>query len=197
MSQVVVSVPEPGVEVNSRIAFSRSQPLVYRNSRILCWLTLSLGVLAVFMAACMMLVIVSLMFPISAFSLGQVPSIFWSAIGALSMGALGSWLWRLVRAMANYRVLLDSRGATFSLGSAKKPQDLFLAWDQMVAIRQRRVGNAQQFSVLARNGSEIVFSSYTFFRPRKVARLIGERTGLTISKSSRAERESVNPERGR
>jgi hypothetical protein len=32
--------------------------------------------------------------------------------------------------MAGYRVMLDSRGVNFNLGTKKKPSDLFPAWDQ-------------------------------------------------------------------
>jgi len=71
----------------------------------------------------------------------------------------------------------------FNLGTKKKPSDLFLAWDQIAAIRHKRVGNAQQYTVQGRDGSEARFSSYTFFRPRKVARLIAERTGLAIQEA--------------
>jgi hypothetical protein len=85
--------------------------------------------------------------------------------------------------MAGYRVLLDSRGVNFNLGTKKKPSDLFLTWDQVSAIKHRRVGNAQQYFVQGADGSEARFSSYTFFRPKKVARMIADRTGLAIQKA--------------
>ena len=67
-------------------------------------------------------------------------------------------------------------------GTKKNPSDLFLAWDQIAAIKFKRIGNAQQYYVLGKDGSEARFSSYTFFRPKKIARLIADRTGLTIQK---------------
>ena len=42
---------------------------------------------------------------------------------------------------------------------------------------------AQQYFVQGTDGSEARFSSYTFFRPKKVARLIAARTGLTIQEA--------------
>jgi hypothetical protein len=39
--------------------------------------------------------------------------------------------------MAGYRVMLDSRGVNFNLGTKKKPSDLFLAWDQIAAIKHK------------------------------------------------------------
>jgi hypothetical protein len=84
--------------------------------------------------------------------------------------------------MVGYRVKLNSLGVEFNLGTKKKPSNLFLGWDQISAIKRKRVGNAQQYSVYGADGSDAVFSSYTFFRPKKVARLIAARTGLEIQK---------------
>ena len=85
--------------------------------------------------------------------------------------------------MADHRVTMDSRGAIFNLGTKKQPADLFLAWDQIAAIWHKRVGNAQQYYVQGKDGTQARFSSYTFFRPKHVARLIAERTGLAIQKA--------------
>jgi hypothetical protein len=37
--------------------------------------------------------------------------------------------------------------------------------------------------VIGKDGSEARFSSYTFFRPKHVLRLIAERTGLAIQEA--------------
>jgi hypothetical protein len=71
----------------------------------------------------------------------------------------------------------------FNLGTKKKPQELFMAWEHVVSVQQKRVGNAQEFTILGTDGSRATFSSYTFFRPRKVARMIAERAGLTVQKA--------------
>ena len=71
----------------------------------------------------------------------------------------------------------------FNLGTKNKPSNLSLTWDQIAAIKHKRVGNAQQYFVQGTDGSEARFSSYTFFRPEKVARLIAARTGLTIQEA--------------
>ena len=102
---------------------------------------------------------------------------------ALLFGYACPRFWKLGRAQANYKVTMDSNGAMFNLGTKKQPSDLFLAWDQIAAIRHKRVGNAQQYWVIGRDGSEARFSSYTVFRPKKVARLIAERTGLAIQEA--------------
>jgi hypothetical protein len=84
--------------------------------------------------------------------------------------------------MGHYTVRLDGNGVQFSLGTKRAPNELFLPWDQIVAIQQQRVGNSIQFAVKAVDGSYAQYSSYTFLRPKKVARLIAERTGLVIQK---------------
>jgi hypothetical protein len=111
---------------------------------------------------------------------GKLQSAFWWAASALFMGYSCMRLWGLGRAMGEYQVRLEPHGVTFNLGTRKKPADLFLPWDQIAAITSRRIGNTRQFWVQARNGSEATFSSYTFFRPMKVARMIGDRSGLTV-----------------
>lgn len=197
MSRSEFPAAEPEVGVNSPSDLSRSKHLIYHNSRILCWLTMSLSIVGAFLAVFMMILVVSLFYPTSSLRLGKISHILGWTIGTISMAGMCAWLWSLSRAMAYYRVLLDGRGITFSLGTRKKPEDIFLPWDRIVAIRQKRVGNARVYSVLGSDGSEFAFSSYTFFRPRKVARLICERTGLAIQKSNQADTKSFNPESGR
>jgi hypothetical protein len=70
----------------------------------------------------------------------------------------------------------------FNLGTKKIPSNLFLPWDQIAAIKSQRVVNAQQYFVEGTDGSRAIFSSYTFFRPNKVASQIAARAGLTIQK---------------
>jgi len=143
-------------------------------------MTMAIGVSALFMAVCMLLFVMSLLFPLSGLTAGKGLSAFQWALGAFAIGAMGPWLWQMGREMANYHVRLDSRGVQFSLGTRKKPQELFLAWDQICAIKHKRAGNAQLYMVQGTDGSLASFTSYTFYRPRKVARLIAERTGLAI-----------------
>ena len=105
-----------------------------------------------------------------------------SIAGALVMSSLCFYLWSRVRPMAGYKVYLDSRGVNFSLGTKKAPAELFMAWDQISAVKTKRAGMAQQYWVEAKDGSEARFSSYVFLRPRKVARTIAKRAGLAIQK---------------
>jgi len=104
---------------------------------------------------------------------------FWRVRDRLNVPlALGDW-----PRHGRLRITLDSRGIDFSLGTKEEPQELFLAWDRIAAIKHKRVGSAQQYSVVGTDGSQAIFTSYTFFRPKKVARMIAARTGQAIQKA--------------
>jgi hypothetical protein len=92
------------------------------------------------------------------------------------------YLWKMASKMAYPRARFDSSGVQFNLGTKKAPLQLHMPWDTISSIQRQRVGNAQQFTVKSTDGSYVQFNSYTFFRPNKVARLITERTGVTIQK---------------
>lgn len=172
----------PGAGLASQIESNRAVPMVLHNSRFLIGVTMICSIIVAFFAVCMLLMVFSVLSS-GGLSGGNLYNAFWWGFGALAFGYGCPWLWTLSRAMAAYRVTLDSRGVNFNLGTKKKPSDLFLAWDQIAAIKRKRVGNAQQYYVQGKNGSEARFSSYTFFRPKKVARMIALRTGLPIQKA--------------
>ena len=63
MSTTEYPAPGPGAGITSQMEFNRSQPVVVRNSRILCWITMSGSFFAAIMAMCMVLMIIALVFP--------------------------------------------------------------------------------------------------------------------------------------
>lgn len=177
MSTTEFPVPGAGAGITSQIEINRATPMVLRNSRFLCFVTMSGSFFAAFMSVCMLLMV----FSVLSSGGNLIGAVEWG-FGALALGYMCFWFWKLGGAMLGYQVLLDSRGVTFNLGTKKNPSDLFLVWDQVAAIRYGRVGNLQQCRVQAFDGSEARFSNYTFFRPKKIARLIAARTGLTLQK---------------
>lgn len=182
MSTTQFPASGPSAGIPSQIELNRARPMVLRNSRFLCWVTMSGAFFAAIMSVCMALVV----FSIFSTNGGLKAANAWNAaqwgFGVLAFGYMCPWFWKLGRRMLNYRAELDSRGVKLILGTEKKPAELFLEWDQIAAIKGRRSVNVQQFWVQGRDGSEARFSSYTFFRPKKVARMIAERTGLSIQK---------------
>jgi hypothetical protein len=183
MSPTEFPAAGPGAGINSQIEINRAQPVVVRNSRILIGATLIMSLFAAFIAACLLLLAMSLLFPLSDLTLDKARSASLWVLYATASACSCPWLWSVGRAMAGYKIQLDSRGVEFNLGTKKKPADLFLAWDQITAIKRRRLGVNKQYLIDGVDGSEVIFSSVTFFRPKKVARLIAARTGLEIQKS--------------
>ena len=182
MAMTEIPAPGPGAGINSQMEFNRATPVVLRNSRILIGVTMFGSIVAVFFALCMVLMVFSV-FGTGGLSGSNALSAAQWGFGALAFGYMCPWLCRMARSMASYRVYFDGRGVNFSLGTKKKPSELFMAWDQISAIKRKRIGNAQTYWVEGTDGSEARFSSYTFFRPKKVARMIAERAGLAIQKA--------------
>jgi hypothetical protein len=175
--------PGPGAGITSQIAMYRATPVMLINNRLLIGVTMICSILFAFFAVCMVLMVFSIFSTGGGSGGGNLYNALWWGLGALAFGYACPRFWKLALAMANHKVTMDGNGAMFNLGTKKQPSDLFLAWDQIAAIRHKRVGNAQQYWVIGRDGSEATFSSYTFFRPKKVARLISERTGLAIQEA--------------
>ena len=69
------------------------------------------------------------------------------------------------------------------LGSKKKPDEFFMAWEQVTAVQQKRAGEVWDYTILGKNGDYAIYSTYTFFRPTSVARMIAERAGLAVQES--------------
>jgi len=179
--------PEPSrggvvAGVNSGIAGRRARTVVLRNSRIACWLMMGLGIACLFIGLCMMLMVGSLLFPVSALTFMRLlAAAQWGLVGMV-MCMMCPRLWKWGIGMLKFSVKLDARGVDFNLGTMKQPEELFMAWEQVAAVQRKRVGNAQEYTILGRDGCRAVYSSYAFFRAKHVARKIAERAGLTIQK---------------
>lgn len=168
--------------LTSEIAAHRARHMVLHNSRLACWGMMGLGVCSMFIGICMMLMVISLMLPVSAISFMRVLAAVQWVLGGFMMCYLCPALFKWSRGMLHKRVKLDERGADFELGTKKKPVELFMPWEEVASIKQQRAGNAQQFTISGTDGSYAQFTSYSFFRPQHVARMIAERAGVTIQK---------------
>lgn len=180
--------PKPGQSateagLTSKIAPHRAGVVVLRNNRIVCWLMMGLGICSLFLGICMMLMVVSLLFPVSALSFMRIFAAVQWGLGGLAMSAMCPPLWKWGLRMMHSSVKLDELGVEFNLGTKRQPQDLFMAWEQVASVGQKRVGNAQEFTVLGRDGGRAIFNSYTFFRSKHVARTIAKRAGLTVQRT--------------
>lgn len=134
--------PGAGAGIDSQIESNRAQPVVLRNSRFLIGATLVMSLFAAVIAVCLMLLAMSLLFPLSDLTLYKGRSALSWVLRALISGFACPWLWSLGRAMAGYEIRMNSRGVEFSLGTKKKPAVLSLAWGQISEIKRRRSGVA-------------------------------------------------------
>jgi hypothetical protein len=166
--------------ITSQIAAERARPKVLHNSRIVCWGMMGVAVCSLLIGVCMVLMVFSVLFPLRAITFMSVLAAAQWGLGGFMMGYMCPWLWKWSLGMLHKKVKLDERGVDFQLGTKKNPQELFMPWDTVASVQQKRVGNAQQFTITGADGSVAQFSSYTFFRPKRVARWIAERVGQTI-----------------
>jgi hypothetical protein len=169
-----------GAGITSEIAAHRAKKVVLHNSPVWCWGIMLMGVCAAFIGICMMLMVISVLSPLSAISFMRVLAAAQWGLGGFMMCYLCKSLWQIGRRMAHKKVKLDERGADFTLGTKKQPIELFMEWSDVASVTQKRVGNIQEFTVTGKDGSFARFNSYSFVRPKKVAHLIAERAGQTI-----------------
>ena len=185
MSSMEFSQPNQGgaiAGIASQVAVERARTVVLHNSRIVCWGTMGVAVCSLLIGVCMVLMIFSLLSPLSAITFMRVLAAAQWGLGGIMMGTMCPWLWKWASGMLHKKVTLDERGVDFKLGTKKAPQELFMPWDTVASVQQKRMANAQQFTITGTDGSVASFSSFTFFRPKRVARMIAERVGQTIQK---------------
>jgi hypothetical protein len=184
--------PEPGqadpnqgrlvAGTTAEIAGRRARTVVLHNSRTVCWMTMGCGIIAVLLGICMVLQGGSLLFPLSAITfIAALAAAQW-ILGGFMMCLILPWVWKWGTKMLSVHVKFDARGVDLNLGTKKKPIEMFMAWDEVSAIQQKKLGNVWEFTILAKDGSWVRYTSYTFFRSKHVARKIAERAGLTIQK---------------
>lgn len=176
------TVAGQGAGVDSEIEAQRSQWVVVRNSRFLVGLVFIGSLAGVFMAICFALIALDALLPFSSFSFARLFNAVSWMFAALFSFTSCPWLWSMGRKIAHNEARLDSRGVDFQFGTQKAPQELFIAWDKVAGLQYCRSGNNRIYTVTGTDGSEATFSSYSFFRPRKLAKMIAARAGLSIKK---------------
>jgi hypothetical protein len=173
-----------GAGMDAHLQSLRAHPLVARNSRIFVALTYVGSVIAAVMGVLILIIVGSRLFPVQPepWSFDRVAGAASWAFWACVFFSMSPWLWSRASAMSQHSVRMDERGVEFDLGTKIKPVKLFLAWENITAIRRKRIQGGQQYTVVATDGGYALFTSFTFFRPKKIARLIAARCGLTIEK---------------
>jgi len=146
-------------------------------------MTMGMGIVAVPLGICMVFEGGSLLIPLNAITfLGVLAAAQW-ILGGFLMCMMLPWTWKWGARLLAVNVKLDARGVDLNLGTKKKPIEMFVAWDQLASVQQKRVGKIWQFIITAKDGRWASYTTNSFFRSIHVARTIAERAGLTIQKS--------------
>ena len=160
-----------------------SRPVVFRNNRFLIVVTLTGSVTAIFMSLCMLVMTCSVLFLQAGRTVSRIEGAIGWAMGTWAFFSMGPALWKLARNMAFAEARLDQQGVDFRFGTKSSPLRSWLAWNQIAAIKHQRIGNNQTYSVISKDQSTVQYTSYTFFRPKKLARLIAAHSGRTIQET--------------
>ncbi len=155
-------------------------PTIFRNSRFSTGLVKFSGVVTLILAA--------IFFVAGLLKVVHTPeSLLHKSVGFLGVliaaaftTGLAIYMWTQGGSMAFYQVGFENEGLRFRLGTEQHPLEEFFAWDQIAAVEYKRIVNIQSGSVVGTDNRLVQFSSYTFFRPKKLVNLIAARTGLPI-----------------
>jgi hypothetical protein len=167
----------------AEMARHRAKTVVLRNSRLVCWMTMGCGIVAVPMGICMVLEGGSLLSPLSAISFMAVLAAAQWILGGFMFSMTLPFAWKWGARMLSANVKLDARGVDLNLGTKKKPVEMFVEWDQVASVEQKRLGKIWEFTITAKDGSWASYTTNSFFRSKRVARMIAERAGVTIQKT--------------
>lgn len=170
----------PSTGVRRPIHLVGQQPTLLRNNRVLIFLTFLGSIAALGLSLCMVAVALMSFLPFSALNLDRFSAGALWLLGAWLMAMSQVYLWRQGNLMANCSVLLDTRGAYFRLANGTNSKEVFMPWSEIEAVHYKRIENAQKFTILGSDTSTVTFMSHSFYRPRRVARLIAERAGLPL-----------------
>lgn len=169
-----------GPGVSQQLHLVGERPTLLRNNRLLIFLTYLGSITALFISLGMVFVALTTIFPLSAMTLDRFAAAALWVVGAWLMAMSQVFLWRQGNLMAYCSVLLDSYGAHFKLGNTENAKEVFMPWNGIEAVHYKRIQNAQKFTILGTDTSTVTFTSYAFYRPRRVARIIAERAGLPL-----------------
>jgi hypothetical protein len=156
------------------------RPTLVRNSRILIGLGFLGSAIAFVVSLSMAVLACSSIFAQHAMTADRIAAACLWALGAWIMAMSYVFLWRQGQVMTHCSVLLDSQGAHFKLGGKNDGREVFMPWDEIAAVHHKRIPTAQKFTVLGTDTSTVTFTSYNFYRPKKVARLIAAGAGLPL-----------------
>ena len=84
--------------------------------------------------------------------------------------------------MKFYEATLEPEGVRFQLGLAKAPKVTTIPYASIVTVNYKMPFNTAYASVVTGDGATLGWSSYEFFRTKKLALAIAARAGRNCSK---------------
>ena len=158
-----------------------TQALVFRNHRFLIGMVKFSGIVALILGAGFFFAGLVKVFHTPGTAVHKLAGVLGVSIGAAFTVGLSVYMWNQGGRMAFYQaVSFEKEGLRFRLGTEQNPQEEFFAWEQIAAVEYKRVVNTQYGSVVGKDNRLVEFSSYTFFRPKKLVKLIAARAGQSI-----------------
>jgi hypothetical protein len=157
-----------------------AEPMIFRNNRF----CLAIVIISAFVAAAFALGSLAggvlAIFPLREFNFHRLITVISLVVSGGVMAVIALQMWGLGIGMGFYQARLDSGGVHFRFGSKGRPNEQSFAWDQIASINHKRVANYQYFAVAGKDDRLVEYTSYTFFRPKKLSRLIAARAGQSI-----------------
>lgn len=159
---------------------ANTTPVTFRNSRFLIAITIIGAIIGLCMAVGMLLIALTQVISWRSHAWDSSLSIVSWFFAAFCSAGIALFVWRIGLTMCHSEARLNSEGVDFRQDGANFEQKQFVEWNKIAAIRHTRSGNCQRYAVLSKDGSATEFTSYTFFRPRRLAKEIAHHCGQPI-----------------
>ncbi len=160
-------------------------PIIFRNSPFMIFFYWFFGIAALFISVGLALVALSVCItPSHNIFLKILGAVQWG-FGGFAMASLGWNMCRIGMQTPHYQAQLDSQGVNFRLGTKKEPRAIFFPWDNIAAVKHKRLPMSQYYAVEGKDNRLVDFTNLTFFRPKKLATLIATHVGQTVQEMGR------------
>lgn len=176
--ECLATTPDTGM--NPGIDNTGAKPVIFRNSRFFIAWIMFFGVAGMAIGLGMTVAAYQEFFTHRHYVFIKALNVIQWAGGSFLTASLGLTMCRVGLRMTYYQARLDSRGVDFRLGSRKSPQEQFFSWDEIAAVKHKRIPNNEYYAVIGKDNRLADFTIYTFFRAKKLARQIAANASQSI-----------------
>jgi hypothetical protein len=154
----------------------------FRANWIFILLLVLFGAVMLATASSMFVFTCTIALPLHDYDLTRGARLFGWAFSTLCTGLFGWALWMQAVRMAHYIARIDHLGVDFRFGSKKDTRDYYFTWDQIAAVKHKKMVD-NTYYVVGKDNFSVQFTMYTFFQPKKVAMRIASRMNQIIQES--------------